>query len=154
MSSEIGKGYPQVGPMSNENEYPIYENEYLIYENEYPIDDIHDLCDSTNFVRDHGDSAYESQQSDTPHSPVDETSDPFQDAFPIEHSQIEPDEEEPVEFHYKNEYAIDDITKGIAFVIVYEHKAEKIGSANIRNIVAAGKINYCDNTVDVDDLFQ
>ena len=139
-SSEIGKGYPQVGPMSNENEDP-------------PIDDIHGLCDSTNFGGDF-DSAYESQQSDTPHSPVDETSDPFQDAFPIEHSQIEPAEEEPVEFHYKNEYAIDDITKGIAFVLVHEHKAEKIGSANIRSIVEAGKINYWNNNVDFDDLFQ
>ena len=141
MFSEIGKGYPQVGPMSNENE-------------ELEIADIHGFCDSKNFGGDDGDSAYDSQQSsDTPHSPIDETPNPFHD-FPIEHSQIEPAEEEPVEFHYNDEYAIDDITKGIAFVLVHQHKVEKIGSANIRNIVEAGKINYCNNTVDFDILFQ
>ena len=139
MFSEIGKEYPQVGPMSNEDELAIA--------------DIHVFCDSKNFGGDDDDSAYESHQSsDTPHSPVDEGSDPFQDDFPIEHSQIEP--EEPVKFYYKNEYAIDDITRGIAFVLVHEHKAEKIGSANIRSIVEAGKVNYCNNTYCNNYIFQ
>ena len=138
--SEIGKGYPQVGPMSNDNE-------------ELAIDDIHDSCEDKNDGED-GDFGYCSQESsDTSPSPIDDMAPPFQDHSHFEQSQFE-DEEPHDEFYYNNEYAIDDITRGIAFVLVHKHKAEKIGSANIRNIVEAGKINYCDNTVDVDDIFQ
>merc|ERR1711990_54042 len=120
--TEIGKGYPQVGPMSNDNE-------------ELAIDDIHGSCEDKNDGED-GDFGYYSQESSTPPSPIDDTAPPFQDHSHFEQSQFE-DEEPLDEFHYKNEYAIDDITRGIAFVLVHEHKAEKIGSANIRNIVEA-----------------
>merc|ERR1711953_450371 len=114
--TEIGKGSPQVGLMSNENEEP-------------GLDFIHGSCEDKNIDGEDGDVGYYSQESyDTPP--------PFQDHSHFEQSQFE-DEEPHDEFLYDNEYAIDDITKGIAFVLVHEKPAEKIGSAYIRRIVRA-----------------
>merc|ERR1712012_616739 len=123
--TEIGKGYPQVGPMSNQNADGI--------------DSIHDLCAGANITGEDGDGGYYSQESsDTPPSPIDETSPPFLDHSHYETSQFEPaDEEYDDEFHYNDEFAIKDITKGIAFVLVHDKPAEKIKSSNIRSIVRA-----------------
>jgi len=110
--------------MSNENEEP-------------GLDFIHGSCENTNFGGEDG-GYYSQESSDTPPSPIDEIPPPFQDHSQFERSQFEAgDEESHDEFHYTNEYAIDDITKGIAFVLVHENPAEKIGSANIRGIVRA-----------------
>ena len=99
------------------------------------IDSIHDLCAGANTTGEDGDGGYYSQGSS---SPIDETSPPF---LHYETSQFEPaDEEYDDEFHYNDEFAIKDITKGIAFVLVHEKPAEKIKSSNIRSIVRAGKI--------------
>ena len=114
--------------MSNENEEP-------------GLDFIHGSCEDKNIDGEDGDVGYYSQESsDTPPSPIDDTAPPFQDHSHFEQSQFE-DEEPHDEFLYDNEYAIDDITKGIAFVLVHEKPAEKIKSSNIRSIVRAGKIN-------------
>jgi len=101
------------------------------------IESIHGLCAGANITGEDGDGGYYSQESsDTPPSPIDETSSPF---LHYETSQFEPaDEEYDDEFHYKDEFAIKDITKGIAFVLVHDKPAEKIKSSNIRNIVRAG----------------
>ena len=100
------------------------------------IDSIHDLCAGANITGEDGDGGYYSQGSS---SPIDETSPPF---LHYETSQFEPaDEEYDDEFHYNDEFAIKDITKCIAFVLVHEKPAEKIKSSNIRSIVRAGKIN-------------
>merc|ERR1711868_156274 len=125
--TEIGKGYPQVGPMSNENvELGLDAMDGTIHH-----------CDNTeNFLE--YDSDYYSQgsnTSDTPTTPVDETSSPF---LPHEQSNFPPgDEESNDEFIPNDENAIDDITKGIAFVLVYEKPTETIKSANIQKIVMA-----------------
>ena len=115
--------------MSNENEEP-------------GLDFIHGSCEDKNIDGEDGDVGYYSQESsDTPPSPIDDTAPPFQDHSHFEQSQFE-DEEPLDEFLYDNEYAIDDITKGIAFVLVHEKPAEKIGSAYIRRIVRAGTIVF------------
>ena len=128
--------------MSNENEEP-------------GLDFIHGSCEDKNIDGEDGDVGYYSQESsDTPPSPIDcEIPTPFQEHSHFEQSQFE-DEEPHDEFYYNDEYAIDDITKGIAFVLVHEKPIEKIGSANIRNIVEAGKINYCKDNVDFDIFFS
>ena len=105
------------------------------------IDSIHDLCAGANIAGEDG-GYFSQESSDTPPSPIDETSPPFLDHSHYETSQFEPaDEEYDDEFHYNDEFAIKDITKGIAFVLVHEKPAEKIKSSNIRSIVRAGKIN-------------
>jgi len=115
--------------MSNEDEEP-------------GLDFIHGSCEDKNIDGADGDVGYYSQESsDTPPSPIDDTAPPFQDHSYFEQSQFE-DEDPYDEFQYNDEYAIDDITKGIAFVLVYEKPAEKIGSAYIRRIVRAGTIVF------------
>ena len=115
--------------MSNEDEEP-------------GLDFIHGSCEDKNIDGADGDVGYYSQESsDTPPSPIDDTAPPFQDHSYFEQSQFE-DEDPYDEFQYNDEYAIDDITKGIAFVLVHEKPVEKIGSANIRNIARAGTILF------------
>merc|ERR1712131_963 len=127
--TEIGKGYPQVGPMSS----------LQLVENEEPgIAEIHDLCVS-NFGDNNGsDDGYHSQpSSDTPPSPTDETSPPFED---MEGSNFESGDEDPCdEFKYDDEHAIADITKGIAFVLVHKNSKDKIPSDSMRKIVQTVK---------------
>ena len=127
---EIGQGSPKVGLMSNENEEP-------------GLDFIHGSCEDKNIDGEDGDVGYYSQESsDTPPSPIDcEMPPPFQEHSHFEQSQFE-DEEPHDEFYYNDEYAIDDITKGIAFVLVHEKPIEKIGSTYIRNIAGAGTILF------------
>ena len=111
------------------------------FENEEPeIDQIHEGC-VPNFRDNNGDDGYCSQPSDTPPSPTDETSPPFED---IEGSNFESGDEEPCdEFQYDDEHAIADITKGIAFVLVHKNSKDKIPSDSMRKIVQTGKKNFC-----------
>ena len=100
----------------------------------------HDSCGLNILVDNTGtDDGYHSQQSsDTPPSPIDETSPPFHQD--IEDSNFEPGDELPCDqFYFEDENAIEDITKGIAFVLVHKNDEDKISSVNIRKIVQTGK---------------
>ena len=109
--------------MSNENE-------------EIGIGSVHDSC-GDNIGTDDG--GYFSQpSSDAPSTPIDETSPPFHQD--IEDSNFEPEDDLPCDqFYVNDEHAIEDITKGIAFVLVHKNDKEKISSVNIRKIVQTGK---------------
>ena len=108
--------------MSNENE-------------ETGISSVHDSC-GDNIGTDDG--YFSQQSSDTPSTPIDETSPPFHQD--MEESNFEPDDELPCDqFYFNDEHAIEDITKGIAFVLVHKNDKEKISSVNIRKIVQTGK---------------